>query len=83
MNKHLRNKVNSVIKYKKSTYYSRKVEQAVNSKETWKQIRSIGVGNKASNTTYNIDPNELNNVFVNIPFISADSDFYRNVGNVV
>lgn len=81
--KHLRNKVNSVIKYKKTTYYSRKFEQAVNSKETWKQIRSIGVGNKASNTTYNIDPNELNNVFVNIPFISADSDFYRNVGNVV
>lgn len=44
--KYLRNKVTGVITNKKMLYFGRKFEQAANSKETWKHIRSIGIGEK-------------------------------------
>lgn len=81
--KYLRNKVNTTIKYKKIRYYSCKFEKAVGSRQTWKNIKSFGIGQKRSSTLGNEDPNELNVKFVNIPFIAADRDYYSNSNNNV
>lgn len=77
--KYLRNKVNSAIRKKKMLYFGHKFEQAVNSKDTWKHIRSIGVGKEKYYATCNLDPNQLNDNFVNTPLLSADSDYYANM----
>lgn len=74
----LRNKVTFIIRCKKMDYFGRKFSEAINSKDTWKHIKSLGIGNCRAETNFVGDPDKLNEMFVNIPMQDADQDFYRN-----
>lgn len=65
------------IRNDKTLYYGNKFNTAVNTKQTWKQIKDIGI---LGTQTYiqNIDVNALNEAFVNIPQPPVELDFYAN-----
>lgn len=76
--KQLRSKVTKEIKTSKTKFYENKFGNAVDSKQTWKSIRDIGISKKASNPTSAIDVNELNTKFVNIPMPVIQTNVYEN-----
>ena len=64
--KFLRKQTNSLIRDAKSNYFSRKFQNAINSRDTWKCIRDIGVYKKSFTNSLHLDVNTLNNKFVNV-----------------
>lgn len=81
--KHLRNRVVSLTRHKKSLYYGSHFEEAVNTGHTWQRIRKIGIGRRLNIISSHLSPEELNNNFVNIPMTSPRYDVYTNMGNSV
>lgn len=77
--KSARNKVNSTINYKKRSYYTQKFDRALTTKETWKNIRCIGIGKDASSDNNDLDVDILNSKFVNINMVTPDPGFYSEV----
>jgi len=67
--KDLRKAVKKSIFIAKSSYYHSKFSEAVSTKQTWKQINSIGIGykNLSSNCDNNVDIDTLNEQFVQLP----------------
>ncbi|XP_075163338.1 uncharacterized protein LOC142235973 [Haematobia irritans] len=75
--KDLRNRTTYTIRLKKAQYYSQKFKGCVNSRQIWKQIKSIGIGKEnMGSSNIDINPNDLNDTFVNLPMKSADHSFY-------
>ena len=78
----LRRNVNNEIKNTKSNYYQNKLNHTKNSKTTWKTIKEVGIGDKKKTISSEINLNELNNQFVNIPVIDSNNlDFNSNYLN--
>lgn len=75
--KSLRNRVNTSIKIAKSSYYKSKFSSCVDSKARWNEIRNIGI-NKSQGCTDNIDVDELNRKFTDLPDSDANVVQYRN-----
>jgi len=71
------------IKMAKIRHYENKFTEIANSKEKWRQIKTLGVG-KSQKHSNNIDVNELNAKFVNIPAPQANvtSYMYRSNRNM-
>lgn len=67
-----RKEVNRQIKLAKSEYYSRRFGSALESSQTWKTIRDIGICNKNNNANCSVDADELNKSFTNIPMVAAN-----------
>lgn len=69
------------IKQSKSIFYKNKFKNAIDTKQTWKEIRKIGIS-KPKNKIIDADVNELNNKFINIPMPDVQANFYNsNVNN--
>ena len=68
--------VNKCIRCAKMEYYSRRFAFAMETRQTWRTIREIGLCNTHHNTSCQIDPNDLNKSFVNTPMVRADPNFY-------
>ena len=60
--------VNKCIRCAKMEYYSRRFAFAMETRQTWRTIREIGLCNTHHNTSCQIDPNDLNKSFVNTPW---------------
>lgn len=73
--KNLRKKVIHAINDAKASFYSSKFTEAISSKQTWKQIKNIGVCAKNLNSIcdINVDINKLNEKFVQSLVPEADS----------
>lgn len=67
----------------KSSYFQHKFQSAVDSKCRWKEIRSIGIGErKNSPLQSNLNVNELNERFVNVNVNSVAENTYANMCTV-
>lgn len=72
-----RKDVNCKIKIAKLEYYSKQFGSALQSKQTWKTIRDIGIGKAGINNDISPnDVNDLNTAFTNIPLTQMDNNFY-------
>ncbi|XP_075157620.1 uncharacterized protein LOC142230885 [Haematobia irritans] len=70
-----RSLANVAIKRAEKDYFYRKFSSALGSKQSWNIIRSIGIG-RTSGCNDNVDVDELNMKFVNIPVTPRFDDFY-------
>lgn len=61
-----RRNVNKSIRDAKSKFYASKFQSAVDSKQKWRTIKEIGIG-KTTTTACNVDVNELNRLFTDLP----------------
>lgn len=69
----------NIIKQAKSKFYADKFSSALGSKKTWQTIREIGIGKDVKNSNQiSIDPDAINEKFVNIPMVEADVNYYNN-----
>ncbi|KAI8121682.1 Cyclin-dependent kinase 5 activator 1 [Lucilia cuprina] len=68
----VRNNVNSIIKQAKCDYYSNRFSSALDSKQTWKVIRDIGIGSKDNANYSAVDSDELNEIFIKVPSVSLN-----------
>lgn len=71
-----RRNVNTSIRTAKTEYYSRRFGSAIDSSRTWKCIREIGIGGKCAESDCQLDVEELNRTFMNVPVVPADTGFY-------
>lgn len=77
--KSLRNRVNTLVKISKSKFYEEHFKSAVCSKMKWKSIRNMGIINQENNDAKEcIDVNQLNQLFLNIPMPTPDTNFYTD-----
>ncbi|XP_075159620.1 uncharacterized protein LOC142232810 [Haematobia irritans] len=67
---------NRNINAAKTEYYSIRFNSALDSREKWRIIHDIGVGKSRSSGGYQGDPNDLNEMFTNIPAPPTDTSFY-------
>lgn len=74
-----RKEVNLLIKLAKSDYYSKRFGSALGSGKTWKTIRDIGICNTDKDTHCSVDADELNEIFSNIPIVTADNNVNSNI----
>lgn len=72
-----RKEVNIQIRNAKSDYYSKRFSSAVESKQTWRTIRDIGIGKVDKITSCSIDADELNRIFTDLPTISTNNTMYN------
>lgn len=72
-----RRDVNNMIKYSKTCYYHRRFSSALDTKQTWKTIRDIGIGKTSMSCDGLVDVEELNQTFTNIPNIQPNPNFYN------
>lgn len=71
-----RRNVNINIKLAKTEYYSTLFGNAVDSKQTWRHIKEIGIG-RADKINCEVDADELNKSFTNIPLTPVNNNFYN------
>ena len=77
--KSFRSTVNIAILNAKKEFYKHKFETNIGSKKSWSVIRSIGLNkNKLENVTSAIDPDDLNEKFININVPPIDINYYSN-----
>lgn len=79
--KDARRQVNRQIKLAKSEYYANRFSSAVGSKKTWKTIREIGLEKRPKIHDSDVNANDLNNIFTNLPPADIDRNFYNNFSN--
>lgn len=75
----LRNSVTATIRLKKKSYLKYKFDNALNSRQTWKQIHSLGLGKQRTNIDENgaIDVEQLNSNFINYQSPEPNYDLYN------
>lgn len=78
-----RSDVNRKIRMAKTEYYFRQFSSAVNSKQKWNTIRSIGIGKDVKDNNCHLDANFLNRSFSNIPSIPVNRNYYNFQQNFV
>lgn len=61
-----RKNVTKAIKNQKLKYYEYKFSNAIGSKQTWKQVREIGIGKQNNPITESVNVNDVNEKFVNL-----------------
>lgn len=81
--KKARNIVNIRIKIKKKNYYAQKFQRAINSRNTWKNLRSMGIAKDNVSINEHMDIDEVNRQFVNIPMQTSDANYYTDNSCVV
>lgn len=69
----LRRDVTREIRKSKSVHYSNRFKNAINTKQTWKTIRDIGIGHSTKKSSCNLSPDELNEAFQNLPIVENPS----------
>ncbi|XP_075151092.1 uncharacterized protein LOC142225202 [Haematobia irritans] len=79
MYKSARRVVVKTIENAKSNYYSQKFKTALDSKSKWKEIRNIGIGNKKTNVSNEIDVNKLNETFSTINTAEPLRNMYSEI----
>lgn len=72
-----RRDVNMKIRVAKLEYFTRRFSSALGSKQKWKVIRDIGVGKESVLVNCEINVNELNRNFLNVPRVDIDTEFYN------
>lgn len=73
--KKLRRATNKLIKSAKRAYYAQKFATAIGSKEKWTTIREIGIGKGGHQAPCDVNANDLNNQFLNLPSVNANPTF--------
>lgn len=76
-----RNEANKLIKKAKSEFYAAKFSTAIGSRKKWNIIREIGIGKANNQKACNIDPDALNEKFLNLPILDSDLNYYHNFDN--
>lgn len=74
-----RKDVNEEIRKAKMSYYGHRFSTALGSRKTWSTIKEIGIGKNLNIVDQNVNVEELNNTFSNIPTISSNPDFYNEI----
>lgn len=72
-----RRNVNLKIRVAKLEYFTRRFSSALGSQQKWKVIRDIGVGKESVHVNCEIDVNELNRSFLNVPRVDINAEFYN------
>ncbi|XP_059223744.1 uncharacterized protein LOC131997206 [Stomoxys calcitrans] len=71
-----RSRVNKLIRAAKINYYLRRFTSAIGSRKTWKTIHDIGIGRRSPDNITDVDVDQLNATFTNIPTNPIDPSFY-------
>lgn len=80
--KNSRRKVNTEIRSAKCKFYEAKFSTVLSSKRKWKEIRDMGVINKNITIDKDIDVNQLNADFANIPMPGSNINFYNSTNTL-
>lgn len=73
-----RTAVNTKIRITKSMFYKNKFQSCIDSQKKWREIHKMGLVNCSKEDTHEIDVNQVNNDFANIPKPNINTHFYNN-----
>ena len=77
-----KNTVNNLVKRDKKTYFNQMIEDNKDTKTIWKAINTItNSKKKGPKTKINLDPNEINDYFLNLPQTILTPEIRENSNN--